>query len=159
MCCTASNALSPSIFLFSRSNICPRTPHPRQCWEEWRQALLFLPRESLWDGPESHDPVQDRPDLPGELSHQSTNLMLIITRERFISSPVKGLYASVMVSYSLCPVSSSPREPERKPRHDHQYLLSTKRLHTPIPSYKTKFYSLPPQLTLGRFTVMFAPPD
>lgn len=69
----------------ARSHICPRAPHPRQWREEWRQALLLLPREGLRGGPESHDPVQDRPDLPGEF-------ITAVGETCRWSSPLKGLY-------------------------------------------------------------------
>lgn len=131
--------LSPSFSLFFRSHIRPCAPHPRQCWEEWWQALLFLPRESLRDGPESHDPVQDRAHLPGEFSHQSANLMLIIPRERFIS---------------LCngwsqPVSSSLRQAKRKSPMITSNCWAGKIKTHQLPVRKQNLCCLPQKLALG----------
>lgn len=43
----------------------PCTPHPRQRWEKWRQAVFLLPGEVFRDGPESCDPVPYRTHLSG----------------------------------------------------------------------------------------------
>lgn len=54
-----------------RSHFHPCTAHPRQCWEERWQAVLLLPGEVLWDGPDSRDPVPYRTHLPGVYTMRS----------------------------------------------------------------------------------------
>lgn len=54
-----------------RPHFHPRSPHPWQRREKWRQTVFLLPGEILWDGPESCDPVPHRTHLPGVYTARS----------------------------------------------------------------------------------------
>lgn len=130
---TKLQTLSPFILSSpspTRSHIRPRAPHPRQWREEWWQALLLLPREGLRGGPESHDPVQDWPDLPGEF-------ITAVGETCRWSSPLKGLYGPHNGQLGPCVFLSAAPEMRKFPT-DSQQLQSTKLERAPAKRQKTK---------------------
>lgn len=84
-----------------RPHFHPRSPHPWQRREKWRQTVFLLPGEILWDGPESCDPVPHRTHLPGVYTARSVFVLGCKHNEKKTCINMKNRLESPEASHPL----------------------------------------------------------